>query len=172
MLWHLKQSNQLRQHETLKDYSNYIGRKATVKKLARRYNYTRLFPVRKHLLLPVSGARVTITCHDAKASIVRLLTDPRIEPQDYLMWNHDPLAGPPEGLDYIGDLNTGQACIQTHATLITKHGQQLMPIVLCCDGTPVSHFHDPGDNAGKNRTWNYDQDGTAKGALLGNSGLH
>ena len=142
MLWHLKQSNQLRQHQTLRDSSKFIGRETIIKKLAKRYNYTKLFPVRKRLLLPVSGAKVTITCHDAKASIVRLLTDPRIEPQDYLMWNNDPLAGPPEELEFIGDLNTGQAYIQTHAVLITKKGQQLLPIILYCDGTPVSHFHD------------------------------
>ena len=142
MLWHLKQSNQLREHETLGDYSDHIGRKKILTKLARRYNYEGLFPIQKGIELPVSGTKVKLTCHNAKASIVRLLTDPRIEPQDYLLWNHNPLAKPPKDLDYVGDLNTGQAYIQTHAKLITKKGQQLLPIILYCDGTPVSHFHD------------------------------
>jgi hypothetical protein len=45
-------------------------------------------------------------------------------------------------LDYIEDLNTGQAYIQTHAKLITEEGQQLLPIVIYTDGTAISHFHD------------------------------
>ena len=142
MLWHLKQSNQLHQHGTLGDYSGYIGRKKIYEKLAKRYNYEGLFPFQKGIELPVSGTKVKLTCHDVKASIVRLLTDPRIEPEDYLQWDNNPLAKTPDNLDYVSDLNTGQAYIQTHARLITKRGQQLLPIILYCDGTPVSHFHD------------------------------
>ena len=83
-----------------------------------------------------------ITCHDAKASIQRLLTDPRVNPQDYLFWDRNPLQGPPDDLDYVKDLNTGQAYLQTHAILITEEGQQLLPIIIYTDGTAVSHFHD------------------------------
>jgi hypothetical protein len=72
-------------------------------------------------------------------SIQHLLTDPRIDPRDYLFWDGDPTTlGPPKNLDYVEDLNTGKACIQTHAKLITKNGQQLLPLILYIDGTAIN----------------------------------
>lgn len=141
MLWHFRDSKIIHAHETLADCPAFIGRKSLIKRLARRYNYEDLFPTQKWVKLPVSGTRVKITCHNAKASIVRLLTDPRNSHEDYLLWDNNPTAGPPEKLDYVADLITGKAYRQTHAKLITKKGQQLLPIILYCDGTPVSHFH-------------------------------
>lgn len=142
MLWHLKSSGKLRDHQRLGDYPKFIGRKAIMKTLQERYNFGNKMPFQKTVKLPVSGSIVKLTCHDAKATIQRLLTDPRIQPQDYLFWDGNPLAGPPENLDYVKDLNTGQAYLQTHAKLITKQGQQLLPIIIYSDGTAVSHFHD------------------------------
>ena len=142
MLWHLKASNKLREHQTLGDYRGYIGRKKMMKTLQERYNYANKMPFHKTVKLPVSGTTVQLTCHDALASIQRLLTDPRIEPGDYLFWDGNPTQGPPDDLDYVQDLNTGQAYLQTHARLITEEGQQLLPVVIYTDGTAVSHFHD------------------------------
>ena len=142
MLWHLKQSKKLREHETLSDFPHFIGRKTLMKRLAKRYNYENKFPYQKALLLPVSGTKVNITCHDAKATLQRLLTDPRIKPMDYLFWDQNPLAPPPENLDYVMDLNTGKAYLDTYALLVTEEGQQLMGVTLYTDGTAVSHFHD------------------------------
>ena len=142
MLWHLKESKQVRQQETLQNYSGYISRKKLLNKLKLRYNYQDQFPFQRTTKLPVSGTIVKITCHNTKAVFQRLLTDPRIEPKDYLFWDNNPKAFPPENLDYVRDLNTGQAYLQTHARLITKAGEQLMPVIIYTDGTPVSHFHD------------------------------
>ncbi len=141
MLWHLRASKKLRDHETLKDYAQYIGRKAMIKRLVHRYNFGNKMPTQKMVKLPVSGSIVKVTCHDTMASIQRLLTDPRINPKDYLFWDGIPTNPPPKNLDYIKDLNTGQAYLQTHARLITKEGQQLLPIIIYTDGTAVSHFH-------------------------------
>ena len=142
MTWHLRSSNLIREHEQLGTTSRFIARKRLIKKLIKRYNFDDKMPFQKVVKLPISGAIVEITCHDAKASIQRLLTDPRIDPRDYLYWDRDPTKGPPEDLDYVEDLNTGQAYIQTHATLITEEGQVLLPIIIYTDGTAVSHFHD------------------------------
>ena len=142
MLWHLISSNKLRDHQSLGDFADYIGRKKMMKKLLKRYNYENKMPFQKTVKLPVSGSVVKLTCHDALASIQRLLTDPRINPRDYLFWDGNPLQPPPENLDYIADLNTGQAYLQTYAKLITEEGQQLLPVIIYTDGTAVSHFHD------------------------------
>jgi hypothetical protein len=142
MLWHLRSSKKIREHESLGTTDHFIGRKRIIKNLIKRYNFANKMPYQKVVKLPVSGSIVKLTCHDAKASIQRLLTDPRIDPRDYLYWDRDPTKGPPDHLDYVQDLNTGQAYIQTHATLITEKGQVLLPLILYADGTAVSHFHD------------------------------
>ena len=142
MLWHLQQANKLRPHQSLMDYPDHIGRKAIIKKLIKRYNYENKLPYQKTMRLPVSGTMVKITCHGAKATYQRLLTDPRIKGKDYLFFDGNPLAAPPENLDYVADLNTGLAFRETYAKLVTKEGQQIMPVTLYSDGTAVSHFHD------------------------------
>ena len=143
MLWHLRESKSLTMHQNLEDSRDFIGRKTMINKLIDRYNFEDKMPMQKTVKLPVSGTVVKLTCHNAQATIQRLLTDPRIEPGDYLFWDGNPLNGPPESLDYVADLNTGLAYLETHAKLIDKDGrQQLMPVVIYFDGTAVSHFHD------------------------------
>ena len=143
MDWHLKQSNQMHSGMRLHDNPSYIGRGPLLKKLAKRYNYSEQYPFQKAVKLPVSGTVVRVTLHDTKAAIQRLLTDPRIKPADYLFWEPgNPLAKPPDSLDYVEDLITGRAYLDTYKDLITKEGQALLGVVPYCDGTPVSHFHD------------------------------
>lgn len=142
-LWHLHQSNKLYPQQTLGDYPRFIGRQTMIKRLIERYNYELKMPRQKMVRLPVSGTTVKITYHSAEATIQRLLTDPRIVAKDYLFWDGNPLASPPEELDYVQDLNTGQAFLQTYMALIDPNrNQQLMPVVIYFDGTAVSHFHD------------------------------
>ena len=142
MLWHLKEAKLLREHQTLQDYPHFIGRKTMIKRLVERYNFANKMPRQKALRLPVSGSLVRLTVHDCAATIQRLLTDPRLRAKDYLLWDRDPLAPPPEKLNYVQDLNTGLAYTETYEKLVTKEGQQLMPILIYSDGTAVSHFHD------------------------------
>ena len=80
-----------------------------IKKLVERYNFKDKLPFQKAMRLPVSGTLVRLTVHDCKATIQRLLTDPRLKADDYLFWDRNPLAPPPENLDCVKDLNTGQA---------------------------------------------------------------
>ena len=142
MNWHLKESNQIHSQARLQDTVAYTGRRALLQKLAKRYNYVQQFPFQKAVKLPVSGTVVNITLHDTKAVIQRLLTDPRIKPEDYLFWEPgNPLAPPPETLDYVEDVTTGQAYRDTYDDMITEGGQALLGVILYCDGTPVSHFH-------------------------------
>ena len=142
MLWHLKEANLLREHQGLGDYQHYIGRKTMIKRLLERYNFENKMPFQRAIRLPVSGTFVRLTVHDCRATIQRLLTDPRHKAKDYLFWDGDPLAPPPENLDYVADLNTGLAFIQTYHLLIHGKREQLCPINIYSDGTAVSHFHD------------------------------
>ena len=142
MLWHLIGAKKLQEHQSLRDYEGFVGRKTILKKLAKRYNFESKMPFQRAIRLPVSGTTVRLTLHDAKATIQRLLTNPRVKGQDYCFWDGNPCQAPPENLDYIKDLNTGEACTDTYAILITEEGQALAPITIYSDGTAVSQFHD------------------------------
>ena len=142
MHWHLKEANLLREDQAASEYPGYISRKTMMKRLIRRYNYANKMPFRRTVRLPASGTSVRITCHDAKATFQRLLTDPRHRATDYLYFDRNPLAPPPENLDYVADLNTGNAFYTTYHVLVTEEGQQTMPVTIYSDGTAVSHFHD------------------------------
>ena len=91
MEWHLKEQGTLQENETLGDSHGYEHRKALLAELSTRYNLDALNPVNKRVRLPSSKAVVTVPCRDAKDCIISLLTDPRIEDQDYLFFNGDPL---------------------------------------------------------------------------------
>ena len=142
MHWHLKEAGLILDSQSVSDYPGYISRNTMMKRLIRRYNYDNKMPFRKTVRLPASGSLVRITCHDARATYQRLLTDPRHRAKDYLYFDRNPLAPPPEDLGHVADLNTGKAFYDTYQKLVEEEGQQLMPVPLYSDGTAVSHFHD------------------------------
>ncbi len=125
----------------LKDATKYYDRVPTITKLVKRYNLEGLLPVPKSVFLPFSKAKVTVPCIDVKAAIVALLVDPRFKAEDYLFFDDDPLAPPPEQVTWIKDLNTGDAHLKTHKKLITDPQRQvLLPLVLCIDGATTGNF--------------------------------
>ena len=72
-----------------------------------------------------------------------LLTDPRIQEEDYLFYDNDPFAPPPDHLDYVKDLNTGQAYTKTYQKLIEPGKRQvLLPVIFYIDGANTGHFVD------------------------------
>lgn len=142
MEWHLRGKGDLREHEELKDCRNYISREVMMKELRSRYNMNNKYPYRKKVKLPISGSVVKLTMHDPLAVLQSLLTDPRVEDDDYLFFDDDPLAPPPEKQTKVADLNTGQAYRRTHTVLIDREErQQLLPLILYIDGSAISHFH-------------------------------
>ena len=142
MEWHLKEQGTLHENETLGDSHGYEHRKALLAELSTRYNLDALNPVNKRVRLPSSKAVVTVPCRDAKDCIISLLTDPRIEDQDYLFFNGDPLAPPPERIPILRDLNTGEAYLRSYEKMITKPGQVLLPVPMYIDGAVTGTFSD------------------------------
>lgn len=140
--WHLKETKHLRPHESLRDTEQYFHRKTLMKRLMDRYNMKGLMPKLKQLTLPFSKASVTIPYRDAADCIVSLLTDPRVEATDYLFFDKDPLAPPPESVPYLQDLNTGKAFLKSYEKYITKPNQVLLPILFYIDGAVTGQFSD------------------------------
>ena len=140
--WHLKESGKLREHESLKDTENYKHRGPLLNDLMRRHNVVPMLPKTKKVKLPSSKTVASIPCREAKDCVVSLLTDPRFEDEDYLFWDDDPYAKPPEKIEYLGDLNTGDAYLETHKKMITKPNQILVPICMYIDAANSGQFSD------------------------------
>ena len=142
MEWHLKETGKLKDHEQLGDAEGYCHRTTLMKRLIPRYNLSDMMPIEKKVKLPSSKAVVSIPCRDAAECIVSLLTDPRFEDEDYLFFNDDPLAPPPENLTYLADLNTGDAYLKSYERMITHDKQVLLAVPLYIDGAVTGQFSD------------------------------
>ena len=140
--WHLKETGRLQEHESLGDIEHYQHRKTLMKRMLPRYNLLDMVPIEKKVRLPSSKAVVSIPCRDAGECLVSLLTDPRFEDEDYLFFNDNPLAPPPEQVTYLEDLNTGDAYLKTHEKMITNDRQVLLPVPLYIDGANTGQFND------------------------------
>ena len=99
------------------------------------------FTKTKRVILSNSKTKVDVEWHHARDCVQSLLTDPRFTDEDYLFFDDDPFAPPPEDLDYIDDVNTSAAYIETYKKLITKPNKQiLVPILFYIDGAVTGQF--------------------------------
>ena len=143
LTWHFRERGYIRDHQTATDSEHYISRDKMLKTLKSRYNIANKMPFEKKIILPVSGTVAKITLHNTEGVLQRLLSNPRIEEDDYLFFDDDPTKGPPEDLLHVGDLITGKAFTDTYHKLINKDetGEQLLGIPMYIDGAAVSQFH-------------------------------
>ena len=72
--------------------------------------------------------------------MLSLLTYPRWDGDDWLYFDDDPFAKPPNTLPYVADLNTGAAYLETPKRLITKERQILVALPLYIDGAVTGQF--------------------------------
>ena len=141
MEWHLRVIGKLLPTQSLGQSTRYISRKKIMKKLAKRYNWNASLYDSTRIILPSSRAAVDVVHHNARDMVVSLLTDPRITEQDYVFFDNNPFAAPPEDLDYVADFNTGSAYLETYKELITQPERQiLVPIVLYIDGAVTGQY--------------------------------
>jgi len=149
--WHLRESRVLKANHSLKDAGDhYIGRKALLRKLQRRTNTVGKEPYERTVRLPSSKEVVKIPCHDARDCIQRLLTDPRLTDEDFNFFDDDPLAPPPENMDYVEDCITGDAYRATYEQLIDPDPakrQQLMGVLFYIDSAVTGQFSNLPVNA-------------------------
>ena len=145
LAWHLRASGKLLRHESPKRHPDFVSREPLINKLMKRYNIRDVNKI-EAITLPSSRARATIIKNDVKMCLQSLLTDPRIEDDDYLFFNDNPLSSP--GVyDYdngpIGDINTGLAYKETYDSLILRPGREvLLPIIFYIDGAATGQFAD------------------------------
>ena len=156
MRWHLETTGEVGEGQGLGAASTYISRDTLLAKLSDRYNVHPIAELERTkgttkkpklfletpFVLPSSKASVDIIHFDAREQVVSLLTDPRFHDGDFLHFDNDPLA-PPPNLNYLGDINTGTAYKETYKKLITDPSKQiLVPIVMYIDGAATGQFVD------------------------------
>ena len=164
MEWYFRLTGKIWGDQTVGKALGYISREKMLRKLACRYNqvpainlkmnsdlrkegkknleFPELF-LSKELVLPFSKAKVEVIHFDARELIMSMLTDPRFTDKDFLHFDDDPLAPPPDDLDYIADINTGLAYTETYKKLIDRPGHQiLVPILAYIDGAATGQFVD------------------------------
>ena len=140
MEWHLIASGKLREGASLGNCQHYVSRKKLLKKLRKRYNMEQKYATAVKIVLPHTKTKVTVWTKQARDNVQSILTDPRHKDEDFLYFDDDPFAPPPEDLAYIGDFNTGEAYIETYKRLITKPNQILVGIPLYIDGAVTGQF--------------------------------
>lgn len=142
MEWHHREKGDISEHESLKHVANvdeFISREKIIGRLKERYNMVGKFPKKAELNLPSSKAKVTLTIHSAWDCVESLLTDPRVNDDDYNFRDGDPFA-PPTNITTVGDLHTGLAYKQAYEKYITKPRQVLLPIIMYIDGAVTGQF--------------------------------
>jgi hypothetical protein len=132
MEWYLQESGQCS--------SLFVSRQQLMQKLRERYHMKSQYAVPSTILLPHSKSKVVVWKKNARDNVLSLLTDPRWNSDDWLYFNDDPFAGPPDNLSYVADLNTGEAYLETYRRLITKERQILVALPLYIDGAVTGQF--------------------------------
>ena len=132
--WHLEEKGDRHPH-------HFISRAKIFKMLHQRYNIPKNYLQKKEITLPSTGARVKLVHFDARQNVVNLLTDPRFGDDDWLHFDNNPLAPPPNKIKWLEDINTGKSYTETYKEIITKPGKQmLVPIILYIDGAITGQF--------------------------------
>jgi hypothetical protein len=140
MLWHLRESKKLGRYEPLGKTKYFISRDKLMKKLRKRYNMDKKYAMPRTLLLPHTKSKVVIWKKLARDNVMSLLTDPRWKDHDWLYFEDDPFAPPPDHCPFVEDLNTGEAFRVTYKKLITKPKQILVAIPLYIDGAVTGQY--------------------------------
>jgi hypothetical protein len=126
--------------EPVHEKEDYTPRDALLTKLLQRYNIKSCMPFKKRVKTP-SGDLIDLVLHDFGSQVMSLLTDPRLADDDYLFFNEDPLCPPPDDLDFVNDINTGRAFIQTwKAKVRIGSNQMLLPIIWYIDGAVTGQY--------------------------------
>ena len=144
MTWHFRANNQITANQTVSDSPNYVSKKKLFKYLQKRYNYdqTKMGEIRE-ITLPHTKAKAKLVVNNVESVLTSLLTDPRIRDEYYLFFGNNPTNPPPENLNYVGDLNTGRAYVETYRQLIPIGSNKvLLPVLFYIDGANTGHFAD------------------------------
>jgi hypothetical protein len=141
MAWHFRSTGKIQGHQKANKSPDFVSREALFRFLKRRYNRDVGYSIQTPVILPSCGQKANVVTNDTAKVLQSLLTDPRIQDNDYLFWGNDPFCPPPETLNFIEDLNSGLCYTATYKKLIKDPTKQvLLPTPLYIDGASTGQF--------------------------------
>ena len=140
MEWFFQETGEIAHNESVGKCPLFVSRQSLMQKLRERYQMSSQYAVPCTISLPHSKSKVVVWKKNAQNNVLSLLTDPRWNSEDWLFFDDDPFAPPPENLSYVSDLNTGEAYLETYKRLITKERQILVALPLYIDGAVTGQF--------------------------------
>jgi hypothetical protein len=124
-----------------------INKDKLYEKLRSRYNMNKTLPYEVQVQLPSSGVKALVPCHDVQHVFMDLLTDPQLDESDYLWFNNNPLAAPPDEWLYLADINSSLSYRMTYDKLIrprpyTDSGRRrvIVPVFGYMDGCVTGNY--------------------------------
>jgi hypothetical protein len=124
-------------------HDSILKREKVFSSLFKWYNMLDNLNIIRKITLPSSHAHAKIITNSFQWCLQSLLTDPRKVDHDYLFFNDNPFAPPPPDLDYIGDINTSKAYIESYKKYITNPFKHvLLPVIFYIDGAATGQFAD------------------------------
>jgi hypothetical protein len=116
-----------------------LSRKHLLSFLQERYSLEGLKPIRKKVFLPSQNKYVTVSCQNLVAEIFSKLTNPALFNPDNVLFNPlDPCAPTYNPHGDIADSNTGEVWGLGEEKYCTEPSDQLFPLDMFIDGTPIS----------------------------------
>jgi hypothetical protein len=141
MRWHLEQRGLWKGKDSLGNSPHFVTRENLLKKLQKRFHMDHQYAKPTKVLLPHARLEVVVWRKKARDIVLSLLTDPRWSDDDWLYFEDDPFAPPPDDYPYLDELNSGDAYRKTYAQLIAHNQRQiLVPIPLYIDGAVTGQF--------------------------------
>ena len=139
--WYFDETGKRVGNEPIGEVPDYMSRDRLMTFLKQRYNMTDKFPFERKIVLPHSGAKVSVVCMEARNCVWRLLADPRLTDDDFCFYDNDPLAPPPEKMTKVGQLNTGEAYRNAYSKYIKDPEKQMgVGIQWYIDGAVTGQF--------------------------------
>ena len=96
------------------------------------------FPFVTTTKLPHSEQRVKLVRHHFLHMVQSLLTDPRLQDDDFDFPDNDPFAPPEESPIWLESMRSGEAYRKSYEKHITKPRQILLPIPFHIDGAQTA----------------------------------
>jgi hypothetical protein len=141
MRWHLEQRGLWKGDESLGNSPHFVTREKLLNDLRERFHMGHQYAKPTKVFLPHAQLQVSVWRKEARDIVLSLLTDPRWSDEDWLYFEDDPFAPPPDDYPYLDELNSGDAYRKTYAKLITHNQRQiLVPIPLYIDGAVTGQF--------------------------------
>ena len=115
-----------------------LHRRTFVDSLYKKTNMESIKPQLENLILPSSGTSIPMVYHHAPSMLANLLSCPEtMQDANLLFHNNDPFAPPPDRINELSDINSGQCYLKSFHEHVTEEYDVLLLTPLHSDKTTI-----------------------------------